>query len=511
MSINKTDSGLYVGIWEGIHKAFNIIDKDLKFDAKCYVFLFHEGEKKQSKEESNCNINNSINFEAAYLFNQPNNINTSNIEPTINEEMVWPVLYKDIVGNNGNSPNLNIKTKQEFSDTIANLRSRNLKKIYHLSLKTPLLKNKKLFYILIVLNNDSRLPSIENEMNYTDYYRLSVLPSWETAPLLNTLLLVSLVELGSKLLAFQAQATTNPLGFFNERELLNRAASLLLNTLLENNLKIEDSKLNYIYTHLEIISRTTYEKRATLGVLVITNPTNLNLDIKFAKHIKLSDHKAARKIIEMTNQTLAVSDGKNIFGLIAKAPENSLTVKFTGFNQWEVINENKCLFKSKNGIPTLPNDSLTLEKFTEKIKTIFNCSEFDPTQIYETIIQPAIKSASHGALILISCNAQEEAKRLGNQAIQLDLPTSLSKETLQGIFSIDGAILLDTTGRCHAIGVILDGLAQNSQQSNSSTVQENAARGSRFNSSVRYVNSQRNNNTKVAAIVISEDGQIDVI
>ena len=70
------------------------------------------------------------------------------------------------------------------------------------------------------------------------------------------------------------------------------------------------------------------------------------------------------------------------------------------------------------------------------------------------------------------------------------------------VTSIDGALLIDRSGICHAIGVILDGLA---------SPKGTPSRGARFNSAIRYVESAKSANTEVLAIVVSEDGSVDVL
>lgn len=60
----------------------------------------------------------------------------------------------------------------------------------------------------------------------------------------------------------------------------------------------------------------------------------------------------------------------------------------------------------------------------------------------------------------------------------------LDKSLIRNVASIDGAILLDSTGICHSIGVILDGIATEKGRSD---------RGARYNSAVRYVENNKKN------------------
>jgi hypothetical protein len=64
---------------------------------------------------------------------------------------------------------------------------------------------------------------------------------------------------------------------------------------------------------------------------------------------------------------------------------------------------------------------------------------------------------------------------------------------------MDGGVLVDEQGYCHAIGVILDGRACGG---------ENPARGSRFNNAVRYLESPA---PLAVVVVYSADGGIDIL
>lgn len=105
-------------------------------------------------------------------------------------------------------------------------------------------------------------------------------------------------------------------------------------------------------------------------------------------------------------------------------------------------------------------------------------------------------------MLVISSAAAEEAARLAGQSTAIE-PLHLTVNEIQKLTSIDGAVLIEPTGRCHAIGVILDGMA---------TGKGKASRGSRYNSAIRYVETaQKELKHECLAVVISEDGMIDLI
>jgi len=65
--------------------------------------------------------------------------------------------------------------------------------------------------------------------------------------------------------------------------------------------------------------------------------------------------------------------------------------------------------------------------------------------------------------------------------------------------SIDGAVLVDSEGICHAAGAILDGEAVRGKGTRS--------RGARYNSAIRYIHEK----SECLAVVISEDGTINLV
>ena len=105
--------------------------------------------------------------------------------------------------------------------------------------------------------------------------------------------------------------------------------------------------------------------------------------------------------------------------------------------------------------------------------------------------------AKHGTTLIISGDAVGEAIRLGGQGFPVT-PFVIDEPLMGSAMSIDGGILLDAQGLCHGVGVLLDGKA---------TPLGDSARGSRYNSAVRYVEGRGN----AVVLVVSEDGMIDIV
>jgi DNA integrity scanning protein DisA with diadenylate cyclase activity len=104
----------------------------------------------------------------------------------------------------------------------------------------------------------------------------------------------------------------------------------------------------------------------------------------------------------------------------------------------------------------------------------------------------------HGSMIVVASDAVEEARRLAQQG-SIVQPVSMTEELLRSVSKIDGTIILDPHSVCHAVGVILDGPAND---------ECTPSRGSRYNSGIRYV--QGSDKSRLA-IVVSDDRTVDLI
>jgi hypothetical protein len=101
-------------------------------------------------------------------------------------------------------------------------------------------------------------------------------------------------------------------------------------------------------------------------------------------------------------------------------------------------------------------------------------------------------------MLVVSDSAATEALRLQSQSIPVE-PIQLTSNLMERISGIDGAVLVDRDCRCHALGVILDGQA---------TDAGDPARGARYNSALRYVNSAK---VPTICLVVSEDGYVNMM
>ena len=112
----------------------------------------------------------------------------------------------------------------------------------------------------------------------------------------------------------------------------------------------------------------------------------------------------------------------------------------------------------------------------------------------------------HGTTMLITDDSAKDdiirlcSKDRGYEIFDVELWTNDNYTEM--LTSIDGAVVIDSYGKCYAIGVILDG---------KTIVAGNMARGARYNSARNYIATLKKQNMWAVAVVISEDRTMDVI
>lgn len=161
---------------------------------------------------------------------------------------------------------------------------------------------------------------------------------------------------------------------------------------------------------------------------------------------------------------------------------------------WELSQGDAPLLTVRDGVGRLPRRSLDTTLFRETVSRLVSGANLDQL----THVAEAAEHNDHGAMLIISNDAPAEAERLAPQAWST-VPRVLSSAMLEQLTSMDGSILVDGQGRCHAIGVILDGLAQGVGD---------PSRGSRFNNAVRYLG---NNPPRAVIVTYSADGSINIL
>jgi len=264
----------------------------------------------------------------------------------------------------------------------------------------------------------------------------------------------------------------------------------------------------YEYLLFDAINKITslkYEQAVSYGKLVLAKKEHPSLKktLTFSDPIAIKNHRAVRKLLELASKDLAIHmNAKEIWGLVSVEnysgdAEDLYEVVILGYHYWTLNHAGNILMRVQNGLPSLPIPIVDENQLRTDISRIFNNIACENVELLISLILSAEKE-KHGTTLIISHNAEKESQRLNNHAFTLH-PVSLTPELLKQLTPIDGAVLLTPDGTCHAIGVILDGLA---------TEKGDKTRGARYNSAVRYINPQK---TPCMAIVFSVDGGISII
>lgn len=309
-----------------------------------------------------------------------------------------------------------------------------------------------------------------------------------------------------------------------------------------------------LFEKIDDISNHTYEGISPFGSILFFSPnvfseeeSLLEFTLKFQMDdlISLSDSKLIRKLLEITseeNDLYLLADHEQIYGLgrinwnqlkeslvfkldfkgLSKYDIHLVTTKENQSDQGDLVSVsgkkvykttkqleiiNKSLLKISFKSAHFGGDGYTGDKFKRLLKSEYFNSNFEISNETAKYLDEVIMQAreqKHGTMVVITDyeTAVSELKTLKKQAISIET-TEISPEYIQFLTSIDGAIYFDNNGKCHAIGVILDGLAKNHIGDSS--------RGARYNSAYRYLEKLKEQEKKCLIVIISEDGIVNLI
>lgn len=259
------------------------------------------------------------------------------------------------------------------------------------------------------------------------------------------------------------------------------------------------------FMRLNLISSLLYEGTKGIGRMLLANPENSNVEylLRFRDPVPFREPRWTRKVLQLaSSDALLIADSEYVYGLgrllssYNPSDQNVFMVEFLDHYTWELRCGDLALLRCDYGSPSLPREALEKDTFTSSLERLFpQSTDADREQLWQLFITAS--RLGHGSMIVVADDAEAEADRLMRQGTGIT-PMKLTADVLRRVSSIDGTILLDPHANCHAIGVILDGPAND---------QCTPSRGSRFNSAVRYV---RSGLARRLAIVVSDDRTIDV-
>lgn len=260
-----------------------------------------------------------------------------------------------------------------------------------------------------------------------------------------------------------------------------------------------------LFDRFNLISSLLYEGAEGVGRIVLANPNSTSIEfmIRFHEPVPFREHRWARKVLQMAAADVAlIADSHQIYGLgrldSSHDPrlQDAFTIDFLDHFHWELKCGSQVMLRSHYGVPKLPVEVIEMDLFTSNYGRLFPQSSTEDKSHIWALFNVVIRQ-NRGSMIVVAEDAASEARRLTQQGTSIE-PVRLTEQLLRRVSGIDGTIILDPTGQCHAIGVILDGIANDKCT---------PSRGSRFNSAVRYV---RSGSVKRLAIVVSDDRTVDI-
>ncbi len=259
------------------------------------------------------------------------------------------------------------------------------------------------------------------------------------------------------------------------------------------------------FASCNLISSIDYERTEGRGKMVIArsdHPALLPV-VRFMVDSRLDQFRGSRKMLELATRGLALhTNSRTVFGLVECKrleieTEDLFEVEFLGHDRWELCYNGQVMMRVRFGQPYLPRRSDYEARLKWDLPRIFKGVRKEDVELFTSLVRAA-EEERHGTMLVISASAASEARRLASQCIMVE-PTQLSAPLMPNLTPIDGAVLVDPRGFCHAIGVILDGVASGVGD---------PSRGARFNSAIRYAASSR---APCLAVVVSEDGGVDLV
>lgn len=260
-----------------------------------------------------------------------------------------------------------------------------------------------------------------------------------------------------------------------------------------------------LFDDVNRLAITRYEGRVGIGSLLFTSPDGSEIDrtLTLLDAVPLNEPRALRKLLEISSLDgdSLLTDGRVVRGLgrlkpneLSGSSESIFKLQVTGDGEWRLTQGDIALMRVAFAEAKLPKRQLQPERFHEICSRIFH--DYDGDALWS--LAEAAQYAEHGTMVVISEQAEVEAARLAKQAQPIE-PT-LAEAFIKKVTGIDGAVLVDPRGRCHAIGVILDGIAGE---------EGDRSRGARYNSALKYLASKPN--TPTAIVLASEDKMINLL
>jgi len=257
-----------------------------------------------------------------------------------------------------------------------------------------------------------------------------------------------------------------------------------------------------LFADVNRLSDSRYEGQSGTGTIVLARADDPHVEhlIKLEQPVALSNTRWARKLLQMaTGDAALLAEYGTItsVGRVSPLSAGPYEIDLHGDRRWDLRRGNQVLLRCSAGEARLPQEPIGKVRFADNIRRLFPGVGEPAIDRFHKVLD-ILSRLDAGSSTVIAEDAPAEAARLARQGTVI-APTRLTAEFLACATAIDGSLLVDPDGVCHAIGVILDGQAGD---------ESTPSRGARYNSAVRYVGA---GTAPRMAIVISEDRTVDVV
>ena len=248
------------------------------------------------------------------------------------------------------------------------------------------------------------------------------------------------------------------------------------------------------------IALLRYEEAENSGFLLLARQDRHATVVRLERPFDVHDMRGVRKMLHMSSRELCVlCDGRTVYGFApaGSGDSDTLMIQFRDQGLWELRERGLVIVQIDARDNKATSSSLTEDRFKAEVERIFGTLGSAQLDKLWNLITAA-KRQARGTNVLISANAAGEAERLESQNTKLR-PVELTPLLMERLTSIDGTVIIDTHGVCHAIGAILDGPV---------SARGDRTRGGRYNSALMYID---NTPFPSCIVVISQDGMVDLV
>jgi hypothetical protein len=225
----------------------------------------------------------------------------------------------------------------------------------------------------------------------------------------------------------------------------------------------------------------------------------IRIDLTLRTPVSVRAFGPVRKLLQMGSEKFFLfCDSQEVYGLgtvgaYDPARVDLFVVRFVKRFTWELLHADHLMMHCREGRPSSSRRPRPLCPFVRH----WNGSSQVRRRNTSPPLADAIIALPHGAMLVVTPSAAQKAVRLAKQATVIE-PIPLTRELIDQVTKLDGAILIDLEGTCRSIGVMLDGRACDKCT---------AGRDARYNAGVRYAYQE---NDRVV-LVKSDDGMVNVL